>query len=78
MGPDAFDCDPALRRAVLVPPAPFSGSASFTRGAAPNHRWSGDLNVDLPGRSDVPLTGPGVKATLVAGCWASGSRGLRC
>jgi hypothetical protein len=75
---DAFDYDPLLRRAVLAPPAPFSGSASFHRGAAPGSRWSGDLAVDLPGRSNVALTGPRVKATLVAGCWAEGSRGLRC
>jgi hypothetical protein len=78
VGADAFDYDPLLRTAVLAPPAPFSGSARFHRGAAAGNRWSGDLTVDLPGRSDVPLTGPGVKATLVAGCWAEGSRGLRC
>jgi hypothetical protein len=34
VGADAFDYDPLLRTAVLAPPAPFSGSASFHRGAA--------------------------------------------
>jgi hypothetical protein len=77
-GAGAFDYDPLLRAAVLAPPAPFSGSASFHRNAAPANRWGGDLTVDLPGRSNVPLAGPRVKATLVAGCWAEGSRGLRC
>ena len=77
-GADAFDYDPLLRTAVLAPAPPFSGSASFHRGAAAGNRWSGDLTVDLPGRSNVPLAGPGVKATLVAGCWAEDSRGLRC
>jgi hypothetical protein len=78
VGADAFDYDPLLRMAVLAPPAPFSGSAGFHRGAAASSRWSGNLTVDLPGRSNVPLTSGGVKATLVAGCWAQGSRGLRC
>jgi hypothetical protein len=78
VGADAFAYDPLLRMAVLAPPAPFSGSGSFHRNAAAPGRWSGDLTVDLPGRSDVPLTGLGVKATLVSGCWSAGSRGLRC
>jgi len=75
---DAFDYDPRLRTATLAPPAPFGGSASFYRGAATGKRWSGDLTVDLPGRSNVPLVGRGIKTTLVAGCWAEGSRGLHC
>jgi hypothetical protein len=77
-GADAFDYDPLLDTAVLAPPAPFSGSASFRRGAAAGNRWSGNLSVDLPGHLSVPLAGPGVKATLVPGCWAEGSRGPRC
>jgi hypothetical protein len=64
-GAGAFGYDPLLRRAVLAPPVPFSGSASFHRNAAARDRWSGNLTVDLPGRSNVPLTGPKVKATLV-------------
>jgi hypothetical protein len=78
VGADAFDYDPLLRAAVLAPPAPFSGSASFHRDAATANRWSGNLTVDLPGHSNVPLTGPRVKSTLVAGCWAAGSRALHC
>src|SRR5207342_959527 len=77
-GAGAFDYDRPLRTAVLAPPAPFSGSASFHRGAAPGNRWSGNLTVDLPGRSNLPLVGRGIEATLVAGCWAVGSRGPRC
>jgi hypothetical protein len=77
-GASAFDYDPLLRTAVLSPPAPFSGSASFHRAAVPRNRWHGTLTVDLPGRSNVPLAGSGIKTTLVAGCWAEGSRGLRC
>jgi hypothetical protein len=77
-GSDAFDYDPLLRSATLAPPAPFSGRASFYRGAPAADRWSGNLTVDLPGRSNVPLVDSGIKATLVPGCWAEGSRGLRC
>jgi len=64
-GADAFDYDPLLRTAVLAPPAPFNGSASFHRGALAADRWGGTLKVDLPGRSNVPLTGPGVRAALM-------------
>jgi hypothetical protein len=70
----AFRFDPALNTATLSPPAPFSGRASFHRGATPASRWSGDLAVDLPGRSDVPLTGNGLRATLVHSCWGD----VRC
>lgn len=61
----AFDFDPLLRAATLDPPAPFSGSAAFHRNASPANRWTGDLSVDFPGRSDVPLTRPGARVSLV-------------
>ncbi len=64
VGASAFDYDPLLRTARLAPPAPFSGHASFHRGAAVANRWSGNLTVDLPGRSNVPLTGTGIGAHL--------------
>ncbi len=73
---DVFDYDPLLKTATLAPPAPFSGRAEFRRGATGANRWSGDLTVDLPGRSNVPLTGSGIDATLVPAC-LSGSLG-RC
>ncbi|HSK50953.1 MAG TPA: hypothetical protein VK889_10735 [Solirubrobacterales bacterium] len=59
-----FSWDPLLRRATLAPPAPFSGSASFHRVAAPASRWTGDLAVDFPGRSDVRLAGAAMRAGL--------------
>lgn len=61
----AFSFAESLRAAVVHPPAPFSGSASFHRGAAPDNRWTGNLSVDFPGRSNVPLTGAAFQATLV-------------
>ncbi|HEV2791831.1 MAG TPA: hypothetical protein VGV69_11085 [Solirubrobacterales bacterium] len=53
----AFGFDPMLRSAVLSPPAPFSGSARFQRDAEADNRWTGSLAVDLPGNSNVSLTG---------------------
>jgi hypothetical protein len=55
--PGAFTFDAELRSATLAPPAPFSGSASFHRGAKPANQWAGNLSVDFPGRADVPLAG---------------------
>jgi hypothetical protein len=68
-GAGAFDYDPLLDSATLAPPAPFAGHASFRRGAAAANRWTGNLTVDLPGRSDVPLTGAAVGATLAPACF---------
>ena len=78
VGADAFAFDPTLRTAALGPPAPFAGSAEFRRSASPSKRWGGDLSVDLPGRSDVPLTGPGVEATLARACRHEGESRFRC
>jgi hypothetical protein len=73
----AFAYDPDLRTATIEPPAPFSGRAVFRRGAVRD--WSGDLAVDLPGRSDVSLAGAGVTATLAPACRQErgGGRGCR-
>lgn len=54
---DSFDFAPDLRTALLDPPAPFSGTGFFRREAKPAGRWTGNLEVDFPGRSNVPLTG---------------------
>ncbi len=61
----AFEYDPLLRTATVAPGAPFSGSASFRRGAAPDNRWTGDLSLDFPGESNVPLAGSGFTVHLV-------------
>lgn len=60
-----FTYDRRLRTATLRPPAPFSGSARFDLDKKAGRRWSGDLSVDLPGSSGVPLTGPTLRASLV-------------
>ncbi len=60
----SFRFDPRLQHATVHPPAPFSGTAIFDRSKRANHRWQGDLAVDLPGRADVPLTGRQIRAYL--------------
>ncbi|HEY5943030.1 MAG TPA: hypothetical protein VIT89_09240 [Solirubrobacterales bacterium] len=61
----SFTFDRRLRTATLRPPAPFSGSARYDRDKKAGQRWSGDLSVDLPGRSGVALTGQTLRAYLV-------------
>jgi hypothetical protein len=64
---DDFSYVPNLRTATVAPPGPFSGSARFDLGAKAGRRWIGDLTVDMPGRADVPLTGPLLRAELHPG-----------
>ncbi len=60
----AFSFDPQLRSAVLAPPAPFTGSATFHRDAKPKNRWTGSLTLDFPGHANVPMAGSRFKAAL--------------
>jgi protein-S-isoprenylcysteine O-methyltransferase Ste14 len=60
-----FEYDPLLRAATVEPLAPFSGVAHFHRGAVAANRWTGNLSLDFPGESDVPLAGSGFVAHLV-------------
>jgi hypothetical protein len=76
-GAEAFQYDPLLRTATLDPPVPFSGKARFRRGATAANRWTGNLTVDLPGRSDVPLSAAGTRATLLHACWQGEGAGGR-
>ena len=52
-----------VRSATISPPAPFSGSAIFSREGRKS-TWRGDLRVDFPGRPDVALTGTRMWALL--------------
>jgi hypothetical protein len=65
----AFQFDPLLQTATVHPPAPFSGSATYRRSRRRANRWTGNLNVDLPGRENVGLTGTGFRATLAPARW---------
>lgn len=53
----AFHYASKLQSASVTPPAPFSGSATFRRGVKSARRWTGSLEVDFPGRSNVRLAG---------------------
>lgn len=57
--------------AVLAPPKPFRGEATFRRESADQVSWEGDLRVDLPGFGVVPLAGPTFKTAM---CLDSGCR----
>lgn len=60
-----FDAPRSLRTARFRPAAgPFAGAGRYDAGAPRARGWSGDLTVDLPGRSDVSLVGPGITAFL--------------
>jgi hypothetical protein len=51
--------------ALVTPPAPFTGSARFTRQSKGHTRWSGDLVVPLPGLAGpASLTGKGIRARM--------------
>jgi hypothetical protein len=55
---------------ALTPPAPFTGSATFSRSPESTFAWSGDLAVAFPGTGRIPLTGVGFGAGVCAleGC----------
>jgi hypothetical protein len=61
---NAFGFDPELQAAVLDPPSPFSGHATFRRHAKPSNRWTGNLTLDFPGRADVSMAGGRFNASL--------------
>jgi hypothetical protein len=56
--------DRKSRKAHVTPPAPFTGSASFSQRAHGKAKWKGDLAVDFPGHPDVKLTGRNALASL--------------
>jgi hypothetical protein len=62
--PNAFAFDRRLRHGRVSLGAPFAGRAVFRRDAKHTKRWTGNLTVDFPGRSDVRLTGRGFDVTL--------------
>lgn len=50
--------------ATVSPPAPFSGAASFEETTEGHGTWTGDLEAELPGVGQVPLTGPTYSANF--------------
>jgi len=63
----AFPGGPKLPEEIEVtPPAPFTGSATFTRTPESTFSWIGDLAVDFPGIAPVRLAGPRFAARMCA------------
>ena len=53
----SFTYDDGLTEASVDPPAPFSGSATYTEGSPST--WVGDLAMKVPGkRGKIALAGP--------------------
>jgi hypothetical protein len=55
--PPTFVYDLRRGLAHVRPPAPFTGSASFSRPTPGRPQWSGSLQVPLLGGGTIPLTG---------------------
>jgi hypothetical protein len=62
--PPAFVYDLRRGLAHVRPPAPFTGSASFSRRTHGRPRWRGSLQVPLLGGGTIPLTGSAFHAGL--------------
>jgi hypothetical protein len=63
---------PSLKTAHFAGVAPFSGSAAYIGRSLPSvsrpgkGQWRGNLTVDFPGHAEVPIAGPGFKASIFA------------
>jgi hypothetical protein len=72
LGGSALTFAPSLATAHFAGAAPFSGSATYAGKSLPNVSrpgkgpWRGNLTVDFPGHADVPIAGPGFKASIFA------------
>jgi hypothetical protein len=62
-----FAIDNALTAAQVSPPAPFSGTGSYSAAPDGTTTWAGPLTVNFPGASKFPLSGPPFKAVVEAG-----------
>lgn len=60
----AFAVAKPPRSAIVEPPAPFTGSATFTQEGSDTFSWLGDLETELPGIGPVTLAGPSFDANL--------------
>jgi len=60
----------APETAVIRPPAPFTGTATFARTPESTFSWTGDLAANFPGIDPVALSGPAFRQHFCAlrGC----------
>lgn len=65
VGPkSSFASNPQVSFGTVHPPAPFSGSATLSRGPGGTRSWAGTLAVGFPGEAPVSLVGPQFHTTL--------------
>ncbi len=65
VGPQSsFASNPQVSFGTVRPPAPFSGSATLSRGAGGKRSWTGTLAATFPGEAPVSLVGPQFHTTL--------------
>jgi hypothetical protein len=65
VGPQStFASNPQVSFGTVHPPAPFSGSATLSRGAGGTRSWTGTLAAAFPGEAPVSLVGPQFHTTL--------------
>lgn len=60
----------------VIPPKPFTGTATFQREPGGTFTWLGDLAAELPGVGPVRLAGPAFKAEACLGHECKGSAEL--
>jgi hypothetical protein len=56
----------APETAVIRPPAPFTGSATFARTPESTFSWAGDLAINFPGIDPLPLAGTDFRLSYCA------------
>ena len=65
IGPQStFASNPQVSFGTVHPPAPFSGSATLSRGTGGKRSWTGTLAAGFPGEAPVSLVGPQFHTTL--------------
>ncbi|HKZ13689.1 MAG TPA: hypothetical protein VJL81_07585 [Solirubrobacterales bacterium] len=65
VGPQSsFASNPQNSFGTVHPPAPFSGSATLSRGTGGKRSWTGTLAATFPGENPVTLVGPQFHTTL--------------
>jgi hypothetical protein len=65
VGPkSSFASDPQVSFGTVHPPAPFTGSATLSRGPAGKRSWTGTLTATFPGEPPVSLVGPQFHTSL--------------
>jgi hypothetical protein len=63
----SFHAALSLATATVIGTGSLSGKGTYAqtrRGKNPRGTWRGNLKVDFPGRTSVPIAGPGFKASL--------------